>query len=202
MVKLSSTDKNKISTAIGLAEQNTAAEIAVMLAPASDHYLHFGFMLGIALGSIISLGLWHWHILSRFPILLAVQLCVIVLCAIIPGIGRLLAPKQTQHQHSHQKALAELAHITTQLPPTTPIVLLHLSLAERHIYVLPNAMVRAQLTDEIWQPLVKQFTEALKTTNFADACVNLIQQIGTVLAEPFPDDGAPDAFSNEIIQKR
>ena len=202
MVRLSASDKNKISSAIEGAEQNTSAEIAVMLAPASDHYLHYGLMIGIALGSIISLGLWHWHLLLSFPLLLAVQLCAIVICAIIPGIGRLLAPKSAQHHHSHKKALAELAHITAQLKHTRPVVLLHLSLAEHHIYVLPNPVVRAALNDDVWQPLIDQFTKALKTQNFADACAALVTQIGDILAGPFPDDGAPDAFSNEIIQRK
>lgn len=201
MVKLTQSDKAIITDAIAHAESKTRAEIAVMLTRASDHYLHHGLILGIILGSAVSLGLWYGQVAASFPLLLLVQLAVIALCAVTPALGRLIVPKREQHLRAQQKALAELARINAALLPDTPVLLLHLSLAERHVSILPNGVVRALIKEDIWQPLIDGFTASLAKQSLPAACAQLIDQTGALLAQSFPDDGAANLLDNQIIGK-
>ncbi len=202
MVKLTTQDKEKLSATIAGAEATTSAEIICVVAPASGTYNNQITLLGLMLGSIIATILWETRQLVYFPWLLLVQLGIVTIIS-LPWWRRallMLVPKHILQDTARRAAGQEYLNIEAQVAHDVPYVLLYMSLAERYVHILPNAVIRAQLSSDQWADIVKNLITEIKHSNAAQGCALAITQIGAVLAAHFPDDGGPNKIGNAIIE--
>ena len=212
MVKIFSKEEQyNIARAVEAAEQKTSAEIAILVAPASDAYFEYRFVSGFIFASVIVLLLWlapALHIslpryLHSFSILLALQTLIIVAFAWLPGLEtvlRFLVPQQIMAHRSYQRATAEYFALSQHVKAKTPIVFIYLSVAERTVHIISGRIVREVLPNDIWQDCIKDLTAAIRNQGLAQACIQSIGQIADLLMFHFPDHGEHNALPNEVRQ--
>ncbi len=190
MVKiLHASDKEAIQQAVFAAEQHTNAEIAVVVARASDEYRAIAMSYGLVLGSVIALLLWREKIATGFPLLLFVQLFFAMLFVTLPFLRHAclrFAPVRLLHHRAAQRAAQEYLHLARHLTPSVPIVLLYVSLAERYVHIHTSRSVREKIADEQWHTVVKTLTSLVTTHGFSHAVIQALGHAGELLKQEFP----------------
>jgi putative membrane protein len=190
MVKhLSKAHKEVVAKAVAQAEQQTKAELVAVIAPASDAYLSYVMLYGLALGSIVATGLWLAHVMSAFPMLLVVQLGIMSALLLAPPLHKLclrLVPRRIRHRRAAHRAYEEYLIVSRHVSASTPIVLFYVSLAERYAHILPSRMVREKIPDKEWSDIIIAFTAAMRSQNLDNACTTAIERMTALLAPQFP----------------
>jgi len=204
MVKhLSRADKNNIAAAIAESERHTSAELAVVIAPASDPYQSFMLLYGLFLGSMVDLGLWEENIVPDFPILLAIQIAAISLLTFAPWLRHLClrcVPMHIRHHRAGKRAYEEYLIVSRHVSSSVPIVLLYISLAEHYAHILQSRQVREKISDEHWQAIIRELTSSVASTGLAGACIKAVQHSAELLALNFPEQGQPHEHVRHIIE--
>lgn len=202
MVKIfTASEKEQLSTAIHTAEQRTSAEIATVIMPISDRYIPEMMLYGFLLGSLASMMLWELSWVASFPILFLIQIIGIFSIPFLPAVHKLflrfLPQKLLFHRASHLGA-EELLAIHQKVQHDTPVVLLFISLAEHYVHLFPNAVVKSKVKDEVWKPIVIEFSEKLSEATLTGACIHAIDAIADVLEPLFPEDSGKNQYPNEF----
>src|ERR1039458_1313386 len=131
--KLSPELKETIAQAIAEAERRTSAEIVLVVLPVSDPYQSHLLSYGLALGSLIGMGLWMEKIVTGFPLLFGIQVASIMAVLFVPLLSNLclkLVPKRVLYHYAARRACEEYLIISRHVPAEGPVVLLYISLAE------------------------------------------------------------------------
>jgi len=193
MVKLlSKTDNDMIAAAITEAKCITSAELAVVVAPASDAYQSYFLLYGLIAGSAIDIGLWATKIVIGFPWLLMIQLMAIALFTFIPRLRHIclpLVPKRIRDHRSAHRAYAEYLMVSHHAATATPVVLLYISVAERYAHILTSRTVREKIPLKCWDVIINQLTTAISTEGLSNACLKAIRQITDYFVPHFPKAG-------------
>lgn len=205
MVKhLSPQDAARIADAITKAEQDTNAEIVLVVASTSDLYFDFVLGYGILLSSLMSLALYSSGAITNFFALQGTQLIFLLLLCGVPLLRRIflrLIPIRIFWHRTAQRALKEFHMIHRQLPATSPIALMFVSLNERYAHIISSHAVYAKIPDERWATVIHDFTAKISELGLAQSCIAAVGAIGRILAPHFPDDGKADTFSNRVREK-
>jgi putative membrane protein len=186
---VSSEIKDSIAAAVAAAKKRTSADIAVMVAPASDGYQPYALLYGFALGSVAAVALWWTKTVTPFPLLLLVQACTMALIAFVPALRHLclsLIPKHVLHHHAARRAREEFLFVSRHAPPERPVVLLYVSLAERYAHVLHSRALGPKVPGEAWEGFIKLFTDSAKKPGIAAACQVTVAAMAETLAPHFP----------------
>ncbi len=202
MVKVFTTsEKEQLSAAIYKAEKRTNAEIAAVILPISDRYIPEMMLYGFMLGSLVAILLWEMSWVLSFPLLFLIQLLGIFTVPFLPGVNkcflRLLPQKLLFHRAAHLGA-EELLAIHHNVPHNTPVVLLFISLAEHYVHLFPNAVVKSKIKDEVWKPIVVEFSAKLSEATLTGACLHAIDAIADVLEPLFPEDKGKNQYHDEL----
>ncbi len=204
MKHLSPQDNAMITDAIAKAEQGTNAEIVLVVASTSDLYFDFVLGYGILLSSLVSLALYSSGIATNFLALQGLQLIFLLLLCATPFLRRILfwiIPGRILHHRTAQRALEEFHMLHRQLPATSPIALMFVSLNERYAHIISSHAVYAKIPDERWATVINDFTAKISELGLAQSCIAAVGAIGRTLAPHFPDDGKADTFSNRVMEK-
>jgi len=181
--------KETIAKAIAEAERRTSAEVVVVVLPASDPYQSHLMSYGLALGSLIGMGLWTEKIVTGFPVLFGIQVAAIMAMLFVPFLGSLclkLIPKRVMHHHAARRAFEEFLIVSRHVPAERPVVILYISLAERYVHVLHSRAILQKVPNEAWEAVVQEFTALMKKSSLQEACDAAIQRITRTLEPCFP----------------
>jgi putative membrane protein len=202
MVKLlSESDRAALEDAVHAAERQTSAELAVVVARASDAYSEVALAFGLVIGCLVALGLWHEAKLTDFPRLMFVELIACALVLILPPLRHLslsMVPKRYMKHRAAQRAADEYLRLTHHLPASAPIVLIYISLAERYVHIYASRFVREKITDTEWDAVVAILTESVKSHGIAKGIINAVEHASDMLKVIFPDTGAKHTVPNVI----
>ena len=189
MVKpLSSEDHAFLNDAIKQAERKTSAKISVVVRPASDSYQAYILVYALALGSVSSVMLWHFHVVRDFPWLLSIQLGVVALCDLIHSLNLLfvgLVPRRIRHHQAAHTAMRDYHELHARQAKDAPFVLLFVSLAERYVHVVTSPTVHQRVPDD-WHKVTETFTQSAPRQGVRAACIEAIGRITDILAARFP----------------
>lgn len=79
-------------------------------------------------------------------------------------------------------------------------ILVYILLADHKVEILPDRAVKRALTAEQWLSVCRTMTEAFRQGRYHDGVLSAIQQLNTMLAQHFPDDGSShDQLVNEPL---
>lgn len=189
MVKiLSSHDQQTIHNATLEAAKHTHAEIETVIVSASDHYTNNIMFLGIVLASILNLFLWYKKIILAFPILLIIQILFALSFPHIPGMRALilkLLPKKFYQHRAAQLAAEKRLVATNKCSPTTPVLLIFISLAEHYIHLFPNAIIREKISHHEWENVVRKLSQSIPRVGVANATAQAIMDCSKILSAKF-----------------
>lgn len=191
MVKiLSSQDQHIIHQATLEAEKHTTAEIETVIVSASDSYANYMMFFGFIIASLLNLFLWYKKIIIVFPLLLTIQVLFAVVFPHIPGmrtlILKLLPKKIYQHRAALLAAEKRLA-ASNKFKPTTPVLLIFISLAERYIHVFPNSIIREKIPHKEWENVVRKLAQSIPSMKIAKATAQAILASSQTLMKHFPE---------------
>jgi putative membrane protein len=205
VAKLTTQEKQEISSAIMEAEKLTGAEIAVVIAPASDGYMSHVFLIGLLLGSLLACSFWFAHIINSFLIFLAIQLSVICAYSFIPPLRNsclYFIPSNIQRHRASHRAYAEYVLVSRNVPASVPVVLLYISLAEHYAHIIPGRLINEKIPEEHWDYVVKEFIVQIHKSTVCNSCIGSIAKIAELLAPHFPAANNPNYISDHIIETK
>lgn len=189
MPALSAEDRARIHAAKAAIEQRTAAELAVVVVPVSDHYPFVGLVWAAAaalvVAAIVALVAPDLELLEA----LAIQAVALVLFALLfdwMPIRLFLTPRHLKHARARQLAHREFAAHIIGGAPHRNRVLLFVSLGERHVQIIADRGTHALVPEGTWDRIVAEFLAKVKAGAAADGILAAIAACGPVLEEHHP----------------
>lgn len=191
MVKACLTAEQQASLveAIKACEQQTAAELVVMVAEQSDSYNDIAYLWSLVIASLGTWGLWWGELLYSFPALWIAQVILFLSTLILLQESRLsvkLAPRKLQHKRAAYAAAAQFTlHQMTHTAHRTGI-LLYVSLGEHYAEIRADQSVTHHIPQETWDTLLQPLLLSLPTAGLATALTSTIYDCGILLAPYLP----------------
>jgi putative membrane protein len=189
MAALGADDRARIRAAKAAVEQRTAAELAVVVVPVSDHYPFVGLVWAAAaafgVAVIVTLVAPDLEPVEA----LAIQAVALVLFALLfdwMPVRLRLAPRHLKHARARQLAHREFAaHIISGAPHRNR-VLLFVSLGERYVEIIADRGTHALVPEGTWDRIVAEFLAKVKAGAVTDGVLAAIAACGQVLETHHP----------------
>lgn len=205
---LSDADRERLSRAIKNGEARSSAELVLVVADACGGYGIFALMwpalAALLAGGILALAapqLPSWNSAPRA--FLAEAGVFVVLAGVLqwpPALLRLV-PYRVRRAHAQQVAEHQFALRVQGRTPGRTGVLLLVALAERQVFVLPDAGIAAVIDAASWHGIVGRLVAAIRAGPPAGAIAGAIAEILALLERHFPPiAGRGGALPDEIIE--
>lgn len=186
---LSDRDRSRVEAAIKEAETRTSAEIAVVIARASDRYaaypLTWAGILALACGGS---GVLLFPGLSAGS-LFAVEAAVFAAAALFlqwEPLRLRLVPAVVKRRRARDLARLQFAALVDDQTAEENGLLLFVALGERHIEILADRGIARLVPEERWTEIVGGFLERVRDGRLAEGVIEAIRACSAALEGPFP----------------
>lgn len=186
---INDSDRARIGEAIAAAERRTSGEFVAVLAHESDHYLFFT-ALWAALASLLVPGVVlaigsELDLLIIYAIQLGVFLIVGTLLLWTPLKIRFV-PKAIRHAHAKRAAHEQFHLRGIYRTQEHSGVLLYVSVAERHVEIVADEGIHANVGEARWEEIVSMFIAEVRHGRVAEGFATAITAIGEAMATHYP----------------
>lgn len=202
MSLLSEQDTQRIRATIAQVEANTAGEVVVAVVKQSASYHRERYRAaGIwALGTALALALLFPNLTPVYLLALQVPLFLLgLLLTNIRGVTRFLV-RAGMRSHVEKRALQLFIERGIHQTRDQSGLLLMLSELEHEVVILGDSGIHHHIGAVGWENYVKRVIQGLHTGEVASAVVDVLKDLGDVLAEHFP--ARPDdtnELSNSVV---
>ena len=192
MIRVSATDKARITAAIHAAEKSTSAEFVAVVARTSNHYVFLPLLWSAILallfpGACVLAGAHlRWVQLYQLQLLIFITLAVLLLS--IPRLHLMLVPRRVKHAHASRLARAQFYEQGVHLTPHHSGVLLFVSLAERYVEIVADKGIHEKRGEAHWQGIIDGFVANVSRGKVVDGFVEAIGACGAAMAAHYPPD--------------
>lgn len=181
-------EHRRIDAAIAAIEQNTTADLDLIVMRASDHYslypLVWAGMGALLIGALAALLRPDLGSRATIFVELAVLILLIPLFDWLP-IRLWLVPPRVKHARARQLAHREFdAHFTRGKRNR---ILLFVSLGEHYFEIIADHDTHARVSTDVWNRVLGDFVAAVKAGRVADGLLAAIEASGTLLKSHYPD---------------
>jgi len=193
----------RVTAAIGAAEERTSGEIVCVLARSSDDYFFpaaFFLTVGAMITSLL-VGLWidqTWHTLSFWHFVAAQIGAGISLLALIwfrPALRIQFVPRRLRYVRAHRNAVTQFMATNIHVTENRTGVLIFVSLAERYAEVVADQAINSKVPQESWNAIVAHLVAHAARGEIVEGFEHAIAEAGALLAAEFPRSGDD---SNEL----
>lgn len=181
--------RERLESAIQAAEALTSADMAVVVARASDQYAAFPLLwstiLSFAAGGAVVLAVPK----AGGGTVLAVEALLFVVAGFALYHKSLrfgLVPPAIRHAHAARLARMEFAALEHERPAGESGLLLFISLAERHAEILVDRSVADRIPQAAWQEIVGALVQSLSAGAVTEGIVGAIGSCAVTLQPHFP----------------
>jgi putative membrane protein len=220
MLRLSDSDREKVSAAIAAAEASSNGEIVAVATPISDPYhdvaLHWAL---IPLFAVLAWAAWRptalvwWYsflfggwqpdptlsqLLTLLMVFAALKFTIALLILKWMPLRLALTPGATKHRRVRRRALAIFKSAAERRTTGRTGILIYLSMAERRAEIVADEAILRVTDEHTWGEAMASLLIEVRQGRPADGIVAAIECVGGVLAEHFPRT-AED--TNEIPDK-
>lgn len=202
-MKITNTDKEKISNIIKKVELKTSGEFVPVILNNSDHYPAAHYRLALILSGALSICTYYFLDLTDPIILLWASLAGLLtgyLIAFIPFIKRIFTTKDEINEETYQRALQAYFELGVTHTKQRTGVMIFLTLLEKKVFILADAGINEVVAKDYWNDQVAILINSLKQGDVVTGMEKVIEQIGEKLKENFPissDD--ENELSNELV---
>jgi putative membrane protein len=189
MRALTDQDRKRIEAAVRAAEARTSAELALVVARASDDYALFPLLwaavLALAAGGLIAVARPETTAAPFF----AVEAAIFVVAGLVLHLKPLrfrLVPGGVGRTHASRLARLQFAALVDDRTRGEMGVLLFLSLAERHVEILADRGIAARIPESAWQGVIARFVAEVRAGEVAAALTGAIEGCTAILETHFP----------------
>lgn len=187
---ISNKDRLLIKSLISEAESKSHSEIVPMIVHHSDHYPAAHFRAAIIISFLFSLALYFSPLSIINPIYyLWIQipgLFIGYLLGQFPPVTRLLITRAEIEQEVTQKGYEAFFNHNLHLTARHTGVLILISLMERKIKIIADNGIANKVNQKIWDQIVVEFAERVKTGQFVEGLKYCIEATSNVLETYFP----------------
>lgn len=204
MTKLSAEDRHGVEAVVAAAESRTSAELALVIAEASDDYAAFP-VLWAAIGALLAGGITSIA-LPRLggSTIFALQAILFVgagLLLYIRPIRLRIAPGAVKRAHAARLARLEFAALVHDRTRHETGILLFLSLAERHVEILADRAIATRIPDSAWQAIIDALVKNIRSGHMVDGLVNAVHGCTAILEQQFPPkSGQSNEIANQVTE--
>jgi putative membrane protein len=189
MSALDQAAEKRIEAAVTAAESLTSGELAVLVVASSDDYYEVRALYAGSLG-LCAAALAHvieptWSVTWLLWLQLATIASVWWLLA-IPSLLRALLPHARAERAAQARARAAFLDHEVFATRDRSGVLILISELEHRIVILADSGIHARLPEGVWQDHVARIAGGFRSGKPADALLEVIAELGRVLAEHFP----------------
>jgi putative membrane protein len=203
-MSLTPEDRAHIEAAIAAAEARTNAEIAVVVADASDDYAGFPLVWAGGLALLGGGALALIRPLTLAPTLFMVEAALFIAAAAACSLPRWrarFAPRWVREART--RWMSELQFAARVENRTTDAVglLLYVSRAERFAEIRVDRRIATALPQATWEAVLTDFTRAMRGGTTVAAVATAIGRCAEILAPHFPPlAGQSDEISNRVVE--
>ncbi len=188
-------DRQRIAHAIQAAEKETGGEILAIVTGKSDDYRYIALLwaslIALAVPPVLLLfpQLTNWQFAFRPPeVLYFLQVLVFVILAFLFQWGPIrfrLVPKAVRQARAHRNAVAQfLAHAGRDT--SRPVIMIFVSIAERHAEILGDADLAERVDPERWQAAVDRLTAKISAQQPVEGFLEAIAASRDILKDHAP----------------
>lgn len=187
---------------IRAAEQNTAAEIYVVVAHSADDFRLVPFLWAAAVALILPWVLWFAAGLTIAVILPLQVLAFLVVSAVLshPRIRYRVIPSGIATDAAHRAAVAQLMAHGVHLDGNRTAILLYVSMLPRHIEVVADHGIHAKVDRKHWHELVEIIRREAQAGRLVDGLVAAVRTSGELLAKEFPATGGRRRMRQDAVE--
>jgi putative membrane protein len=205
MALLDDADRARIEAAIGALEKRTQAEVVVAVLGRSTHAWLERAVVASAAALVAGLAFLEAlpHVDGRLALFveLGVGFAAFALFGLTP-LERLLVSRARAGREVEERAFALFARRGLYRTRSHTGVLLLVSERERRVVILGDQAIDARLGQAGWQSHIDQLVLAIRQGEAARGILELLDQLGGVLAELSPPEAQnDDELSNAVIQE-
>ncbi len=213
---LSTTDHEKIASAVAAAEARTSGEIFCIATEEVSQYREIPLAWAASIALIVpplllvaGIHPWTWAVQpdgwSPAPIV-GVQTLIgeaiglyalaqtglfafIALLVSIPGVRRALTPRFLKRHRVKRTAYAHFSSTGLINAPSRTGVLIFASLKDRQVEIVADKAIHDAVGDPVWDAAVAALIKGMKKRDPAKGFVQAVEVCGAALAEHFPSEG-------------
>jgi putative membrane protein len=191
-MNISEQDRNRISTAIRVAEAKTSGEIVCVLAQASSDTT----ALPILVAALAALALpWLLVAFTAMSVhrILSLQALVfftvsVLLC--LPRVRVALMPRAARRAVAHRVAMEQFSIRVMARKKERSGILIFVSIAEHYARIIADEGIAARVPQSEWQEAVDALVAHTSSGRMAEGFITAIEKCGNVLATNFPHSEA------------
>lgn len=201
-MKLKKSDIEVITNSIEEAEKKTSGEIVPVLISKSDSYIYTHYLCSLIF-TFIGILITQYKVIE---ISLSDLLIILILSTLgfflpfIPSFKRILLNKKEVNEEVNQRTLQ--AFYENQLHQTKEGtgVMIFISLLEKRVNIIGDWGINSKVDQSFWDNEIRTLSKAIKEKNIAKGLSQVINDIGTRLAENFPiQNDDENELKNELI---
>jgi putative membrane protein len=204
MTALPPEDRQRIETAVAAAETRTSSELAVVVAHASDHYAAFPLLWSAMLAFVAGGGMTFAVPAMSGRTIFAIEAVLFVAAGLVfytKALRFRLVPAAIGHEHASRLARLEFAGLVHERTQGEVGLLLFVSLAERHVEILPDRGIASRVEQAAWQEIIETFVAKIRTGDVTEGILTAIESCTTVLERHFPPArGKRNEISNRVTE--
>ena len=203
MTLLNTTQAEEVSQAIAQAEQQTDAELIVVLAKQADEYYYIPTLWAALLSLLTPAALQFTPFWLDINETLTTQFLVFIGAALvfrIPGLMRLLIPARVKKQRANLLARAMFLENNLHHTKEESGVLIFVSEFEHYIEIIADRGINAKVESTQWTQLVDEFVHAVQSKQTHQGMLNVVSQCGNLLNTHVPATAEKNELPNHLIQ--
>jgi putative membrane protein len=196
--------RDRIETAITLAEKSSRAELVAVIAKRAGEYRATGLAISVAAAFIVGIVVWlslPWS--STSEVLLAefgTFVLVLALLELTP-LGDILTPGHFKVEAARRLARATFLEQGLAGTEERNAVLFFVSLAEHHVEIIADRGIDGKVSPGKWQAIVDEFAAKVKHGRVEEGYLGAIAELGELLATHFPAIGVGrNEIGNRLIE--
>ncbi len=195
-------DHARLSREIRAAEQNTSAEIYVVVAHSADEFRLVPFVWAAVVALILPWILWFAAGLTIAVILPLQVLAFLVVSAVLshPSLRYRVIPSGIATDAAHRAAVAQLMAHGVHLDGNRTAILLYVSMLPRHIEVVADHGIHARVDQKHWQGLLETIRREAQAGRLADGLAAAVRISGEMLAKEFPASGPRRRAREDVVE--
>lgn len=201
-LKISSSDRVLIETAVKLAEKETSGEIVPFIVSQSASYLWVPLVWAGIGWLLSSLFVWafyrHYDWGNALLSILSLQCVGIILgffAGLLPPFKRLLLSHAVREANVHREVLSCFVRAGVGSTKDRTGVLIYLSILERRVEILADRGIYEKVSENYWEAQVKKIVSGIHNGSPVEILCEVIGEVGKELAYNFP---AHAGDSNEL----
>ena len=189
MVRFTSEENARIERAVADAEHQTSAEIVLCVVEESDAYRSvavFGaYFAGVLALTLLAIFLPDSHV--RFALLVTLSAMFIVgLVLQWRPLRVALVPHRLRTLAASQAARLQFAGAVAGRTKAANGLLVFVSLAERHIEIVPDRAIAAKVPQATWEEIVAKLSGHVQREGLAEGLIGVVKACTGTLAQAFP----------------